>query len=88
MAKSNGQYDHQFSVRFSGVSIGETSARLGFRSERPKMKPTLADKLFSGKQLDVEIYCDDGDQERLPGMEDELVRIKTVCDVKGYSVNA
>lgn len=82
--------DLDVNVEFGGVSIGETTARLGVKLQRGQMELDQADAVFSGKRLQGLVTLqsrDDEGQTRLPGMEDNVPpTLETVFDVKQFTV--
>jgi len=73
-------------VDFGGVSIGETTARLGVKIARPQLTITKADATFTGKRLSVVVQLGnhDPDQKKL---FDVVTEVGGSVDVKRLGVN-
>lgn len=73
-------------VDFGGVSIGETTARLGVRITRQQLTITTADATFTGKRLSVVVQLGnpDPDQKKL---FDVVTEVAGSVDVKRLGVN-
>lgn len=73
-------------VDFGGVSIGETTARLGVKIARPQLTITKADQTFTGKRLSVVVQLGnpDPDQKKL---FDVVTEVAGSVDVKRLGVN-
>lgn len=75
-------------VTFGGLSIGETTCRLGMSISRANFTVSKADKHLVSKRLSVALLARtkgaNSDQESLPGMDNDTV-IEAVGDCKGFS---
>lgn len=73
-------------VDFGGVSIGETTARIGVRITRQQLTITKADATFTGKRLSVVVQLGnpDPDQKKL---FDVVTEVAGSVDVKRLGVN-
>lgn len=89
MAKK--KYDLDLAVEFGGVSIGETSARIGVRIPREDLNIDAADDAFAGRRLNGMISLQTREERRqknLDGMEDNTPRtMESVFDVKRFGVS-
>lgn len=89
MAKK--QWDAVIDVAFGGLSIGDNSARLGFKVERSRLNLEDADDLFSGKRCAVliENKIPDPAQGQLSGMEGaDVTTIEALVDIKSFGTNS
>lgn len=77
---------------FGGLSIGDTTARLGFKAERSRLNLEDADELFGGKRCLVLIenkLPDSNGQAQLEGMEGaDVVSLEGLVDIKSFGTNA
>ena len=74
-------------VKFSGVSIGAGTARIGIKIERSKLDLARADELLCGRRLSGRIVVtqdEDADQQRLFAGKNEL---HAVFDSKRFGAN-
>lgn len=78
----------ELAAEFSGVSIGDTTARLGIRFSREDIGIEAADKTFCGHRLDCEVVLgndrDSGGQKTL--VDDLDHRVAGSADVKRIGV--
>lgn len=74
-------------VEFGGVSIGETTARLGVKIPRQQLTISRADATFTAKRLAVVVQLGnpDPDQKKL---FDVVVEVRGTVDVKRLGVSA
>lgn len=89
MAKK--QWDAVIEVDFGGLSLGDTTGRLGFKVERSRLNLDEADELFSGKRCAVliENKIPSADEAQLPGMEgSDIQTIEALVDIKSFGTNA
>jgi hypothetical protein len=80
-------------VKFGGLSVGESTARLGVAVARENLDLDDADASLCGRRLTATIIgrsvgTANGDQTALPGMEAEDAKIDGVFDVKKFGVTA
>jgi|GEM_PF-5887383 len=79
----------QAPVNFGGVSIGDETARIGFKINREHMNLSKADDCLCGRRLTGRIVVtpngEDPNQQPLPGMEEIHHEVATVFDVKRFS---
>lgn len=74
----------RLSAKLTGVSIGETTAAVGFKFSRDLLKVEIADDMLTDARLEVSIGTGDPDQnEMFPRGAD---KIKSVGDCHGMSV--
>ncbi len=75
-------------VAFGGVSIGDTTAKVGFSIDKEAMNIDVAEAVLCGKRLTGRLVAlpngEDPDQQALPGMEETKHELKAAFDVKGY----
>lgn len=85
-------YALDLDCEFGGVSIGDTTARVGVKLTRENLDLHEADGFFAGRRLECEISLlnrMDRGQKRLPSMEDDTPpSIEAQADCKGYRVDA
>lgn len=77
----------KLNVKFKGVSIGKTTARIGFEVDRKDQGFGVndAENLFLDSRLEVSMVMD-AEQQHIKGMEPEP--LVSVADVKGYGAKA
>lgn len=77
-------------VKFNNVSLGDTTARMGFKVDRSVLKLSQADNLFVNRRLNCVVVLGHTDEQ--PGetklFEDDVVTIAGSCDVKGFRATA
>lgn len=75
-------------VTFGGVSIGETTTRLGLKVSRAVMKIDKADTLFVERRIDCKVVLGGNDEQsgQAKLMDDLNHEVGGSCDVKGFSV--
>ncbi len=81
---------YEFPVKFGGVSIGETTARLGVHIDRSVCNINAADDLFCGHRLTGRVIRGRaGDQAGQQTIVDDLdIALDAVFDVKRFGANA
>jgi hypothetical protein len=85
------QWDAVIEVDFGGLSLGDSTGRLGFKVERARMDLEKADQLFSGKRCSVliENKVPDPAAVQLPGMDGaDVLTIEALVDIKSFGTNA
>lgn len=77
----------EVAVAFGGVSIGDTTARLGVKIQRAFLNVVDADEIFTGKRLTVivQLGAADADQGKLFDVE---VEVAGSVDVKRIGITA
>jgi hypothetical protein len=77
-------------VKFAGVSIGETTARIGISIDRELIELEAADDLFCNRRLIGQIEVEAGnDAEGQKKLVDDLNHtIKGAFDIKGFRVTS
>jgi hypothetical protein len=79
--------DHDFPVKFGGVSIGEATARLGVSIDRSVLNIVAADELFCGHRLTGRVIRGrTGDQAGQTTFVDDFA-LDAVFDVKRFGAN-
>ena len=84
--------DVRIAVKFGGVSIGEETARLGIRISRADVALERADEMLCGRRITGKVRVasvsgEGADQKALAGMEDAIVEIASVFDIKRLGVS-
>ena len=93
MAKKQDKVLLDLAVAFNGVSIGESTARIGVTVDRSLLELKRADELLCGRRLTGRILVrkkgDHDDQATLPGMEDTqfVAAVDGNFDVKRLGVS-
>lgn len=84
--------DFKADVEFGGVSIGDTTARLGAKISRELIGLDTADDLFAGRQLKGSVkLAGNGEatgQKKLKGMSDAYPSITGVFESKRFGCNS
>lgn len=86
MAKKT--FDHEFDAEFSTVGIGAEKVRIGIKCDRADVDPDVAEELFCGAQIDVELDCDPNSKKDVDGqttIEGTALKFAGTADVKRYS---
>lgn len=89
MAKKNGKSVLDVPVEFGGVSVGQTTVRIGVRMNRDQVDLDVADEVFCGHRLNVEITL--GKSDEMPNQKkafDAAYHVRGSADVKHMGVNA
>jgi len=86
MAKN---WDAELECDFGGLSVGDSTARLGVKLTRTDISYDAADELLCGRRCAVTILNGLGNGEgQLPGMEKaEITEVQAIADIKGFTVN-
>lgn len=91
MSQDDGKFLAKFDypADFSGVSIGENTARIGLQFSRERMGLDKADELFCNRRLIGRLVLGHVDDANMQGeLFDGAIAIYGAFDVKGYRVNA
>jgi len=77
-------------VDFGGVSIGESTARLGIKVSRDRLNLVAADEIFCGHRLTGRVLLGhiDDDADQMAMFDDADVEVNGSFDVKGLRVTA
>lgn len=83
------KWDAELEIEWGGLSIGDSTARLGLKIERNRINLDEADELFCGTRCAVQIenVLPDPKQAQLPGMEGhQIVLVEALVDIKSFNV--
>lgn len=89
MAKNGKKAVLECLVEFGGVSVGQTTARIGVRINRDHCELSLADEVFCGHRLDVRVIL--GKSDEMPNQKkafESAYECAGAADVKHMGVNA
>lgn len=91
MAKAKAAGVKEYPVEFGGVSIGDSTARLGLKFDCKFMSVLVATDLLCGTRLSVKAILarpgEENGQAFIPGTEDAALEIEASVDVKRFSVS-
>lgn len=81
------KWDAQMRCEFKGVSLGDSTARVGVSIDRESMSYDTADELLCGRQVKVEIVNKHHEGKALAGMEGASgVTILAIASIKSFAV--